>query len=166
MGFFDDPRASGTISGAGSGALTGAAIGSVIPVIGTGIGALAGGLIGGLGGLFGGGAEKKQQDNLAAARARLQEAARQSYAQRMQDLDRGMAYFQPVNADLQRLYGQGAAIPQQNYAAMAPGTGLLNPKMPLPPPAQQQMAPPPPAGPQGPSPFGQPGGYKNPWGGR
>lgn len=109
MGFFDDPQASGALSGAGSGALTGFAVGGPV-------GALVGGLGGGLLGLFGGGAQKKQEQNLADARARLQEAARQSYAQRMQDLDRGMAYFQPVNADLQRLYGQGAAIPQQTYA--------------------------------------------------
>lgn len=117
MGLFDDPQAQGTLSGAGSGALTGAAIGSIIPGVGTGIGAGIGAIGGGLLGFFGGGAEKKRQQANEDARRQLQEYARQQYAQRMQDLDKALAYFQPVNANLQRLYGQGAAIPQQNFSA-------------------------------------------------
>lgn len=113
MGLFDDPKASGALSGAGSGALIGGSFGGPL---GAGIGAAAGGLLG----LFGGGAEDDRRQQTEAARKQLQEYARQQYAQRMQDLQRAMQYFQPVNANLQRLYGPGAAAPQQNFAPPPP----------------------------------------------
>lgn len=153
MGFFDDPRAQGGLSGAGSGALAGFAVGGPV-------GALVGGIGGGLLGLFGGSAQKDRQDNLAEARQRLQEAARQSYAQRMADLNRGMAYFQPVNANLQRLYGAGAALPPVDYTA-EPGGGRVfrQPNAPAPVPEQPYAPGPQLFAPKVPTPG-------NPWTGR
>jgi len=89
--------------GAGTGAATGFAVGNVP-------GAIVGGGLGLLGGFFQGRSNAKKKQGLAQARKQMQELARQTYAQRMADLDRAMAYFKPANDRLRRLYGDDAAV--------------------------------------------------------
>lgn len=114
--------ASGTLAGAG----TGAAIGSfVAPGVGTAVGAGIGGLVGGIGGWFAGGereeANKESQSAIMEARARLQALAATQRAQRDMDLNHALSFFQPVQAEMSRLYGRpagGAAPPPKPAASL------------------------------------------------
>lgn len=90
-------RFSSALSGAGSGAAAGSMFGPK--------GAAIGGAVGGIAGFFRGGGQNKRKAAMGEARKRLQELQRTQYAQRMQDLDRAMAYFQPVDDEISRLYG-------------------------------------------------------------
>lgn len=101
MAFFDD--AFGVLGAAGGGAAAGSAFGPWGAAIGGGLG-----LLGGIGQANTNAKARKTQ---AQARAEMQELARQQYAQRMQDLQAAMKYFQPVNARLERLYGSDAVAP-------------------------------------------------------
>lgn len=91
--------------GAGTGAATGATIGSLFPGIGTGLGAGAGALIGGAAGFFRGRGNQKKKQAVGQARMQLEQLGRDQRAQRMADLDKAMAFFQPAEAELRRLYG-------------------------------------------------------------
>ena len=90
-------RVSSMFSGAGSGALAGSALGPK--------GAIAGGALGLISGFFSGGAQNKRKAAMAESRKRLEELRRNQYAQRMQDLDKAMSYFSPVDDEITRLYG-------------------------------------------------------------
>lgn len=100
--YFED-TSSGALGGAGSGAMLGTMIGG--PGMGTAIGAGAGALIGGATGWFRGRSNKKAQDAQKKAREKLAQLKREAYAQRMDNLQRTMAYFQPANDMAARLYG-------------------------------------------------------------
>lgn len=52
-------------------------------------------------------ATKRKQEALGQARLQMDELARSQRAQRMQDLDRAMGFFGPVQAEMARLYGRG-----------------------------------------------------------
>jgi phage tail tape-measure protein len=110
----------GALTGAGTGALTGAAIGSVVPGVGTAIGAGLGGGIGLIGGYFKGRGTRKGKEAVQRNKAALEQLSRQTYANRMEDLSRAMAYFAPVQQRMERLYGPGAGGP-----AWAPPPGRL-----------------------------------------
>lgn len=104
MGMWDE-----TLVGGGSGAATGALIGSAVPGIGTGIGAAVGGGIGLLSGYFGSKGRQKAADAqrraMEQAMARLEAFGQQQYANRMADLDKTMAFYQPAQAELDFMYG-------------------------------------------------------------
>jgi hypothetical protein len=120
MDFFDDERTSGTLGGAASGA----AIGSAIPGVGTGIGALVGGGLGFLSGSSSHKAHQQQQKALDEAMKRLQAFSMQSYANRMADLDKTLAFYQPANNYMASLYHMPNSTPQPTYT---PGTGAAGP---------------------------------------
>lgn len=112
-------NAGAILGGAGSGALAGSALGPW--------GALGGGLLGGALGLFGGNAQEdaaaKQRAALDAAMARLQAFSKQQYANRMEDLQKTMAFYDPAQHALQQLYGRPGspgAVPLAPGAAPAP----------------------------------------------
>ena len=83
---------SGGAGGAAGGALAGGVIGGPW---GAAIGAGAGGLLGGYSGYVQGKANEKQNKAFEDARKRLAEMQRALYAQRMQNLNQAMTYFDP-----------------------------------------------------------------------
>lgn len=98
---------SGTGSGAATGAGTGAAIGSFWGPIGTAVGAGVGALGGGIYGYFNGKSEEEERNRkMGDIKAQLEAAARKQRMQREADLQRALAYFQPVQQELTRLYGR------------------------------------------------------------
>lgn len=102
MGYF-----ASTSQGALSGAGTGAAIGSLFgPGYGTAIGGAAGGIIGGIGGWFGAKATEDKKKAVGQARLRLEELARSQRMEREANLQKAMGFFDPVQAEMDRLYGR------------------------------------------------------------
>jgi hypothetical protein len=123
--------ATGALSGAGTGAAIGSFGGPWGAGIGAGIGALGGGIAGWFAGRDRDEANEQSQSAILEARKRLQELATGQRAQREQDLQQALSYFDPVKAEMTRLYGRKLPQPvgQPGMAAPAPvrpGMNSLN----------------------------------------
>lgn len=101
MAFFDDVL--GALGPTAGGAAAGSAFGPWGAAIGGGIG-----LLGGVGQAR---ANSGSRNSMAQAREDLRRQSQESYERRMRDLEAAMKYFQPVNAQLERLYGSQAVPP-------------------------------------------------------
>lgn len=104
MGFFSKIGDVGV--GAGIGALAGGALGSFLGPGGTALGAKGGAVVGGYIGNKQHNANEDQKSRIGKAKAQLLGLSNDTYARRMADLDKAMAYFQPVGSMLQQRYGQ------------------------------------------------------------
>jgi hypothetical protein len=136
-----------TLTGALGGGLTG-----LVASGGNPFGAAAGAIGGGALGAMRHSANDSKTGAMDAAMKQLRDLQQRQYAQRMKDLDRALAFYQPVS----NYMAQSAANPWGNAPAAGPAR---RDQMPAP-----MMAPPPSIGPGGPSPagggFGQPPGIK------